>query len=236
MIDFIRRFIKERKGSQKNAFNNILEASGYYELANLEKNIYSQQEYLRNETLRLFRDRGQAPYVYSFALLQTQRLVTYYLIHLANSPTAQKVIKNSLWIHNTMNLSYQFNYDVYGMGFRSPDFYNFNQRLFDINDANERTAIENLNDDVMKYVHGVEQIEFGALHIDTMQFNPATAKHYEIFIDEQRDAGELEVLRDGKRTKARNLKSTDIIARPKYKQLRIFDINKYRNLIKDNIK
>ena len=236
MIDFIRRFIKERKGSLENAFNNILEADGYYELANLEKNIYSQQEYLRNETLRLFRDKGQAPYVYSFALLQTQRLVTYYLIHLANSPTAQKVIKNSLWIHNTMNLSYQFNYDVYGMGFRSPDFYDFNQRLFDINDGNERTAIENLNNDVINYLHGVEQTEFETLHNLTMQFNPATAKHYELFIDEQRDAGEIEVLRNGKKTKARNLKSTDIITRPKYKQLQIIDINKYRSSIIKNIK
>ena len=236
MIDFVRRFLKERNGSLNNAFNNILEAGGYYELANIDQDIYSQQEYLRNETLRLFRDKGKAPYVYSFALLQTERLVTYYLIHLANSPTAQKVIKNSLWIHNTMNLSYQFNYDVYGMGFRSPDFYNSNQRLFNINEGNERAAIENLNNDVMKRIHFAKQVNFGTLHNSTMQFNPATVKHYTMFIDEQRDAGEIEVIRNGKKTKAKNLKYTDIIAKPQYKQLQIIDINKYRNLIKKNIR
>ena len=116
------------------------------------------------------------------------------------------------------------------------DFYNSNQRLFDINDGNERAAIENLNNDVMKYIHCVEQIEFGTLHNDTMQFNPATAKHYSTFINEQRDAGEIEVLRNGKKTKARHLKSTDVIVKPLYKQLQIIDINKYRNLIKKSIR
>lgn len=234
MIDFIRRFIKERKHSLNHAFSKILEAEGYYELANPEKNIYSEQEYLRNETLRLFRDKGKAPYVYSFALLQSQSLVKYYLIHLANNPTAQKVIKNSLWTHNNMHLSYQYNYDVYGMGFRSPDFYSCNQRLFDINDGNERAAIENLNDDVIKYIHYADQVEFRRLHNDTMQFNPATEKHYMTLINEQRNAGEIEVLRDGKKTRSKNLRLSDIITKSQYKQTLLFDMSQYRNLTKSN--
>ena len=66
--------------------------------------------------------------------------------------------------------------------------------------------------------------------------NELFLEHYITFIDEQRDAGEIEVLRNGKKTKAKNLKSTDIIAKPQYKQLQIIDINKYRNSIKENIK
>ncbi len=229
MIDFIRRFIKQREHSLSHAFNNILEADGYYNIADLESNTYAQQSYLRNETLRHFRDKGNAPYVYTFALLKNQSLVTYYLVHLANNPTAQKVIKESLWKHNNIDLVYQFNYNIYGMGFRTPDYYNINQRLFNINEDNAKAAIENLNDDVIKVVYASNGINFRTLHNRTMQFNPATEEHYIKFINEQRDAGEIEVFRNGKITKAQNLKSTDIIAKPTYKQITLFDFNNYKN-------
>lgn len=61
-----------------------------------------------------------------------------------------------------------------------------------------------------------------------MQFNPAIEDHYIKFIDEQRDAGEIEVLRNGKLTKAQKLKSTDIIKKSTYKQLIFLDLNKYK--------
>ncbi len=240
MIDFIKRFLKRKnESSYHNVFYNILESEGYFNDANLEENNFSQNKYIRNESLRLFRDKGQAPYVYSFALLPKGNTVLYYLIHLASSPTAQKVIKNSLWKHNNIvfrDLVCQFDYDICGLGFKTAEYYSINQRIFDIHYANDRAAIENLNDDLMKFIYYSKHIGFGTLHNNTMQFNPATEKHYMTFIDEQRDAGEIEVLRNGKRSKAKNIKPTDIIARPQYKQLQIIDINKYRNLIKKNIK
>jgi len=119
MIDFIRRFLSDRERSLKR-FEDVLEADGYYGLANSSDiDTSSQQQYLRNESLRLFRNRGGARYVYSFALLPNKTLVKYYLIHLATNPTAQKVIKNALWVHNTIDLAYQFRYGVYAGLFHS---------------------------------------------------------------------------------------------------------------------
>lgn len=45
----------------------------------------------------------------------------------------------------------------------------------------------------------------------------------------------IEVLRNGKITKAKNINSADIIAKPQYEQLQVFDMNKYRNLTKEII-
>lgn len=233
MIDFIKRFLKLRNEySYHNVFYEILESDGYFNLTDLTIDTKSQNKYIRNESLRLFRDRGKAPYVYSFALLPKGNTVLYYLIHLASSPTAQKVIKKSLWKHNNIvfrDLVCQFDYDICGLGFKTAEYYSINQRIFDIHNANNRAAIENLTDDLMKLIHFAKQIDFRTLHNSTMQFNPATEKHYMTFIDEQRDAGEIEVLRNGKRTKSKNIKPTDFIVKPQYKQLTFIDINKYKN-------
>jgi len=105
MLDFFNRFLSLRDSSQKNAIR-ILEAEEYFTLADIHHDTQSQQSYLRNETLRLFRNKGLAPFVYSFALMQNISLVTYYLVHLASSSSAQRVMKEVLWRKNNIDLLY----------------------------------------------------------------------------------------------------------------------------------
>ncbi|NEO99015.1 MAG: three-Cys-motif partner protein TcmP [Symploca sp. SIO2E9] len=122
MIDFIKRFLSERYGKQKHGFQEILEADGYYESANLANlDRTGQQWYLRNESMKLFRERGQAKYVFTFSLIpRGEVIVLYYLMHLSKNLTALEVIKESFWEEN--NLDYQYCFEVYGHGFRTADF------------------------------------------------------------------------------------------------------------------
>jgi len=227
MIDFIRRFLSQRDGSLQNALGKVLEAEGYYASPLSEDmDTQSNQEYLRNETMRLFRDRGGARYVYSFALLHNASLVKYYLIHLASSSTAQKVMKNSLWELNNMNIMYQFRYEVYGLGFRTPDYYECNGSIFNFQESNTQAAIQNLDTELMPTIHNAEDgIELGSLHNQTMQTNPATWEHYIRYVNEQRSNKEIQVLRDGKITTAKNLKPGDVIT--KSQQPKLFDLRRF---------
>jgi three-Cys-motif partner protein len=226
MIDFIRRFLSEREGSLKRAFTDILEAEDYFIPAS-GYNILDQQDYLRNETLRLFRNKGSARYVYSFALLPNRTIVEYYLVHLASSPTAQRVIKNALWEHNNIELIYQFNRGVTGLGFSTPEYYERETKIFNIEEENIRASIESLNGELMPVIHGHEDgIPFEELHIKTMQTNPSPVNHYMSYVDEQRDMKEIEVWRNGKITKAKQLKPGDIII--KSSQGKLFDLKSFK--------
>ena len=61
MIDYIWRFVKERYGKLQSGFQDVLEADGYYDLKKLHSlDSIGQQCYLRNESMRLFRDKGNA--------------------------------------------------------------------------------------------------------------------------------------------------------------------------------
>jgi three-Cys-motif partner protein len=225
MIDFIRRFLSERNGSLERAFIDILEAQGYYDLITFSAlDTQSHQQYLRNETMRLFRERACARYVYSFALLPNASLVKYYLIHLASSPTAQKVMKTSLWDVNNIDINYQFRYGVYGLGFRTPDFYDENCRVFDFQETNIEAVINDLDKDLMPIIYSAEEngIPIGNLHEGTTQKNPATWNHYVDYLNEQRSNQEIQIFRDGKVTRAKNLKPGDIIM--KARQVKLFDV------------
>lgn len=227
MIDFIRRFLSDRKRYLKR-FEDVLEADGYYDLAASDDiDTPAQQQYLRNESLRLFRNKGGARYVYSFALLPNKTLVKYYLIHLATNPTAQKVIKNALWEHNTIDLAYQFRYGVYGLGFRTPDYYERDQRNFLIKEANFRASIEGLSEELMPIIYDNEDgVSFDELHLRTIQTNPSPTYHYIDCLNEQRDMGEIEVFRKGKITKAKQLQPGDVIV--KSNQGKLFDFRNFK--------
>jgi three-Cys-motif partner protein len=229
MIEYVSRFINMRVDTPlSNAFNKVLESEGYFDeldLSNLKSQ--AQQGYIRNETLRLFRNRGEACYVYSFALIPEQNQVQYYLVHLASNAPAQRVIKHSLWKHNNIDLLRQFRFGVYGLGFRSPDYYEMNLSLFNIEEGNTKASIECLGDILLPIVNThSEGISFGTLHDSTMEYNPSTNKHYQEFINEQRSYGELEVLRDGKSTQAKQLKASDLIIRPR--QTTLFDLKPFQ--------
>jgi len=222
MIDFVKRFLGSRDGKLQSAFQNILEADGYYELLREIDDLenIAKHSYVRNETLRLFRNRGQFAYVCAFALMPKATTPLYYLIHLADNPAAQREMKFTLWNHNTLDLTYQFQYGVYGLGFRTLDYYEecYGQ-LFDIKEDNIRRCIENLNDNLMPLIYNSQEgIPFGKLHNSTMQENPATWDHYEAYIDQQRKVQELEVIRKGKITHAKRLMQGDIIRKFQFKQ------------------
>ena len=228
MVEYVSRFIELRnKPSHMNAFNRVLECEGFFDELDLDNlKSQAQQGYIRNETLRLFRNRGKACYVYSFALIPILNQVQYYLIHLASNAPAQRVIKNSLWRHNNIDLQMQFRFGVYGLGFRSPNFYEQNGSLFDIKEGNIKASIECLSDSLIPIIRShIDGIRFDELHDTTMELNPSTKSHYEEFISEQREYGELDVLREGKSTRARTLKKDDVIIRPR--QSTLFDLRPF---------
>lgn len=225
MIDFIRRFLSEREISLKNAFTNILEADGYF-LNSINKHSMEEQDYLRNEVLRLFRNKGGARYVYSFALLPKKIIVEYYLVHLANNPTAQRVIKKSLWDPNNIGLFYRFNKNVNGLGFSTPEYYMREGVIFDIKGENVRASIESLDNELMPIIFEHENgISFDDLHTQTMQTNPSPVSHYMNYVDEQRAMEEIQVLRNGKVTLAKNLRPGDVIIRSC--QQKLFDLKPF---------
>jgi three-Cys-motif partner protein len=229
MIEDVIRFLSEKDNIK--AYKNVLEVERYYELINLySSGSLAKHRYIKDETLRLFRERGQAPCVYSFALLKNQTKPKYYLIHLASNPPAQREIKYTLWEHNTIDLVYQFEYGIYGLGFRTPDYYEQNQSVINITKDNETKCINNLNDDLMPIIYDYpDGISLDLLHTLTMQKNPATLDHYIQYINDQVGGQELEVFRDGKITTAKKLKPGDFIIRKKYKQLHF--MNKlFRNM------
>ncbi|ACK70616.1 conserved hypothetical protein [Gloeothece citriformis PCC 7424] len=224
MIEDVIRHLKTRKTTSKNAYYTILESDNYYDEKSLNfLRKRDKQKYIKDETYRLFRERGQVPCVYSFALLPNKTQPKYYLMHLASRPPAQREIKYTLWDHNTLNLVYQFDYGIYGLGFRTPDYYEKNLSVIDIEKENKSQCIKNLHEELMPIIYNnPEGIILKDLHNSTMQKNPATFDDYIQVINEQVSEGDLQVLRKGKLTKAKKLEPGDIIVKNKCKQLILF--------------
>jgi len=229
MVEKVIRFLNKK--DEVKAYKNVLEVEGYYALLNFYlSGSPAKHRYIKDETLRLFRERGKAPFVYSFALFANKTQPKYYLIHLASNPPAQREIKYALWEHNTIDLVYQFEYGIYGLGFRTPDYYEQNPSVINITKENEAKCINNLNDDLMPIIYNhPDGISLDEIHTSTMQKNPATLDHYIQCINEQVDEQELEVFRDGKITTAKKLKPGDFIIRKKYKQLHFMN-KTFRNM------
>lgn len=228
MIEDIIRFLSERNGKHKKAYNNVLESDGYYLLLQmLPDEPLIKQQYIRDETLRLFRERGQVPCVYSFALLRNKTRTRYYLMHLASKPPAQREIKYILWEYNTIDFAYQFEYGIYGLGARNADYYEQNLSVIDIVEENRKKCTETLIDDLLPIIYdNPDGIHFGKLHNDTMQTNPVTMDDYAKAI---RMTNEVLVMRNGKITKAQQLKPGDLILRDKSPiQISLFDTKKYK--------
>jgi hypothetical protein len=225
MIDFIKRFLSSRRGKLRSAFQNVLEADGFYEeidnLDDFDNHDLAKQSYMRNETLRLFRQKGQAFYAYSFAVMRKATTPLYYLVHMANNPSALREMKFTLWKHNTIDLMYQFQYGVYGLGFRTIDHYEkCKGQIFNIEESNTQMCIENLNDSLMRLIYNSDNgISLSDLHNQTMQMNPATWDHYQSYIRQQREKQELEVVRKEGITLARDLRPTDKVRKPKQRSL-----------------
>jgi three-Cys-motif partner protein len=231
MIDFIERFIIQRYDQQLSSFQNILEADGYYEDADPKKiGTVGEQCYLRNESMRLFREKGNAKYVFTFSLISKGNVrVLYYLMHMSSNLTALEVVKESFWKENT--LDYQYYFEIYGHGFKSSDYYEEGQLSlkFDITQTSEDFCIKNLDRDIGRIINeSSDGVTFRQISEQTMEENPASKKHYVKYLNQLRAESEIEVERKGQILYGRtiDLQRQDIIRRARTKQLFIFDIKK----------
>jgi three-Cys-motif partner protein len=226
MIDYIARFIELRNDAQFNNFKNILEAEGYYSKAEASKiGDFGEQCYLRDESMRLFRERGNAKYVFTFSLIPKGDRVLYYLMHMSGNLTALEVVKESFWKENT--LDYEYCFEVYGHGFRTANYYQREQMnlKFDISKGSDEFCIEKLDRDVGILVEdNMDGISFRDISHQTMEKNPANRKHYNKYLNRRRDCSEIEVIRKGKilTNKKVDFRRKDIIRVTRYKQLFFF--------------
>ena len=227
MIDYIVRFIEQRHNSQFNNFQNILEANNYYLDADPAKlKTFGEQCYLRDQSMRLFRERGNAKYVFTFSLIPKGNYrVLYYLMHMSGNLTALEVVKETFWKENT--LDYEYCFEVYGYGFRSADYYQEGQLelQFDIKKGRNEFCIDKLDRDVGKLVEeSKEGIRFRDISNQTMEKNPASRKHYNQYLNRRREAREFEVIRKGDILTEKKIvfQRGDVIRPTQYKQLFLF--------------
>ena len=203
MINFLKRFVIGKYGSSTNTFEKILESKGYYEKANIDNlDSVGEQLYLRNESMRLFRDKGfrkneQKRYLLTFSLMpRGEKDVLYYLMHMSKNITALEVIKERFWEEN--NLDYHYHFEVYGYGFRNSDYYDRHQLnlQFDVKVDNYSFCVNKLDNDLGELIKNYpDGITFKDICHLIGQINPASRTMYEKYINLLRDEGEIEILR-----------------------------------------
>lgn len=227
MIDFLKIYVLGKHGNNQESFNRILEADGYYELANLENmDSFGEQSYYRNESMRLFRDKGNAKYIFTFSLIPRGEVrVLYYLIHISSNLRALEVMKDSFWQEN--NLDYQYHFEIYGYGFQTAKYYAKNQMAlsFDITKNSHKFCIEKLDKDLSNLLYNhKEGIEFYDICHKTIQLNPANRNHYTAYINMLRNDKVIEVWRKNERVKEKRItiQNKDIIKMTGMKQLSLF--------------
>lgn len=223
MIDYIQRFLTRREIQMKESLDGLLEAGKFYrDINKYSHSVLAKQSYLRNETIRLFREQSLVKFAYSFGMITTGRKVTYYLIHLANNGIAQKVLKDALWFHHNV---YQYQYEIFGLSYKTPkEDEELVQNLFNINEDNENVVIDKLEPQIMDLINGREKgISFKELQMLTMQENPANTEQYAKFIRQLRDfTRDIEIEHKGKVTKAQKIDPNDIIKRTNQKTFKFF--------------
>jgi hypothetical protein len=227
MIDFLKIYVLAKHGKDRDTFNRVLEADGYYELADLENmDSFGEQSYYRNESMRLFRDKGNASYLFTFSLIPRGEVrFLYYLIHISSNLRALEVMKDSFWQEN--NLDYQYHFEIYGYGFQTAKYYDRNQTSlrFDITQNSHEFCIEKLDLDLREIIYkNKEGILFSDICNKTIQLNPANRKHYTTYINRLRNEKVIEVWRNNEVLKEKRieLQRKDIIKLTGIKQLSLF--------------
>jgi three-Cys-motif partner protein len=228
MIDWITRFIYTPNWKGRNTFEKVLETDGYFDLTHFKQlNTFGEQAEFRNEFMRLFRTKGNAKRVITFAMMnENSHRVLYYLFHICNHLRALEVMKDGSWKFN--NLNYQYHYDIYGFGFKAALFYEDNQLdlKLDINQDSQKFCIERLSRDLDKIIQShADGISFKDLCNQTMELNPATRQQYFEYLNFLREAKEIEVIRKGKKTNSQKLENGDIIKMSR--QPTLFDMRGY---------
>ncbi|MDJ0556691.1 MAG: three-Cys-motif partner protein TcmP [Microcoleaceae cyanobacterium MO_207.B10] len=228
MIERLKRFVIGKHSDLTLSFNTILEASGYYESENLKLlDRVSGQRYLRNESLRLFRDKGNTKHIHTFSLIPRGYIdVLYYLMHFSQNITALQVMKETLWKYN--NLHHLFEFKVYGFGLKTIDYYEQQQKLdFCIESSleNHESCIDILDKDLGKNIINGYEATFEQICNDYMEKHPATKNHFEYLINRLLQDKEIEILRANKILRERdgkNIRKQDIIRYTGNKQLYLF--------------
>ncbi|RZM82139.1 three-Cys-motif partner protein TcmP [Leptolyngbya iicbica LK] len=218
MIGQLKRFVIGKYGKNKEKFERTLEGEGYYKKSNLESlDRVGEQMYLRNETARLFREKGfshlnpHKKHLITFALIPRGKTqVLYYLIHMSRHITALEVIKERFCESNS--LDYQYQYEVYGYGFRTfditkskgqlllePSLYEEEYSTLTINVDREhkdwRLFIKKFDEQIADLIYqNQDGITFMEICQKIGQFNPASRNMYEQYINFLRDNGDVEVL------------------------------------------
>jgi three-Cys-motif partner protein len=231
MIDFIKRFIYDPKWTGRTTFEQILETDGYFDINHFQTlDTFGEQAEFRNELMRLFRDRGNAKKIITFAMMpKNDHRVLYYLVHICSHLRALEVMKDGSW--NFSNLDYQYHYDIYGFGFRSALFYKENQLKLelDINQDSEKVCLNKLSKNIDYLINqNPEGILFKTLCEKTMELNPATRKHYCGYLKFLQDAKEIEIVRKRKIikiTEKTELQNSDIIKQLRHQTL--FDLRPF---------
>ena len=216
MIDFMARFVNSSGGKTRKVIDENLEASGYFSDAapeDLEKG--GKQLYLRNESLRLIRDKTRARYVYIFSLLKTETIVKYFLIHIANNQTAQQVMKKALWVHSNSSAVFGYQYGITGLSFLPVNVENEVQfDLFDIYNGNQDRSLPDLFVQLMDVIERMSGgLTFRELEAGTIQSNPADREIYSKCIEQMQKDGSIIKIRDRKPTKSKSVELDDIIQR-----------------------
>jgi len=229
MIDFIKRFIYEPEWKARESFVKLLETEGYFDTNHFQTlDTFGEQAEFRNQFMRLFRDKGNSKKIITFAMMpKNNDRVLYYLFHICNHLRALEVMKDGSWKFN--NLNYQYHYDIYGFGFKAALFYEKNQLdlKLDINQDAQTACINKLSDNLDKIIlhNNPDGITFKDLCNQTMELNPATRQQYFEYINLLREAQEIEVIRNGRKTNSTDLKNSDIIK--KVSQPNLFNMRGY---------
>lgn len=213
----IQRFVIDKNGKERENFYKKLEAKGYFQ--HLEQSQgFGREAKFRDELMRLFRDRGNAKKIITFAMMpKNDDRVLYYLVHSCSHLRALEVMKDGSWSFN--NLDYQYHYDIYGYGFRTAAYYEEHQLdlQFDINQDTETACINKLSQEIDNLINkNPDGIQFKVMCEQTMELNPATRKHYCKYLQFLQDAKEIEIVSNGKVIKLtdnRKLLNSDIIRR-----------------------
>ena len=219
MISGLERIISRTDKIHKNILKEF-EVGQYYEdyqSFGERGDFLAKQAYLRNQSLLLYRQEGQVKYAWTFAIMK-DKSVFYYLIHLSSNPKALEVMKCTLQKYN--NLEYQYHYGVYGLGFRAVEYFQENLKLYDIKESNQDLLLSNLREQLSPIIYDLNDgISFREIYYKTMQENPAIQVQYMKAFTQLRIEKEIKILRNGKLTKAKNLKPEDVIMPEKYRQL-----------------
>ncbi len=98
-------------------------------------------------------------------------------------------MKDTLWKYN--NLDYLYHFEVYGLGFRTVDFYEKTPELeFDIRGTNDshKECVTRLDRQLRELIFTKEDgLYFRQICEITMQENPASKEHYISYINRLRE-------------------------------------------------